>query len=466
MRLNSLDCLPLLFFGVFYFLTCYLGVVLLLWGPPSVQFLYMIYSGVEIPIYSQNEFFVLLALLHLPVVCLCIGYFLGFKAINRLVKEKIVFRDHVNDDLILCCWAGTLLLAAFSVWRGGAIDNVSAWTASYDNWVAARWMLFKTLWLGEFINLYVLLPMMTGLALLLLWQQNKKKTVLLVLVLGLIVTMLLFQKKQPLVYLIIALLPFGLKVISRGGEKKPWGRIGAGLVTSLLVAYLGLFFAPTLGLSEGPGLTLTRGDFKLPKAVASKPDQEGDLVVAAKPDQEGDLDGLHWMEFNQKNYGKIPVILEKILFASNSIIFRTSVPAMYYPLIFPGRHPYYGLDLPFDRFTTDDNLVVWSEMWPETPGGSINAPFQFSFYAQVGLAGTLALSIFIGVLLGVAWAWFRKIEAQTPVTLIVGALILLFTIYLSMESARNSAISSYGLIWGGMFLVLLVGVSRIRMPRS
>jgi hypothetical protein len=413
----------------------------------------MIYAGVDIPIYSQNEFFVLLALLHLPVVCLGIGYFLGFKAINRWVKEKIVFRDHVNDGLILFCWAGTLLLAAFSVWRGGAIDNVSAWTASYDNWVAARWMLFKTLWLVEFINLYVLLPMMTGLALLPLWQQKKKKTALLVLVLGLMVTMLLFQKKQPLAYLIIALLPFGLKVMSRGAKNKPWGRIGAGLVTGLLVAYLGLFFAPTLELSESTGLTLTRGDFKFPKVLGSKLGQEGALEESA-------LD-----QFIQ-NYGKLPVILEKILFASNSIIFRTSVPSMYYPVTFPGKYPYYELDLPFDRFTADDNLVVWSEMWPETPGGSISAPFQFSFYAQVGVAGTLALAIFLGVLLGVAWAWFRKIEAQTPVTLMVGALILLFAIYLSMDSARNSVISSYGLIWGGMFLVFLVGVSRIRMPRS
>jgi hypothetical protein len=138
---------------------------------------------------------------------------------------------------------------------------------------------------------------------------------------------------------------------------------------------------------------------------------------------------------------------------------------MYYVVTFPDQHPYYGLDLPFDRFTADDNLAVWSEMWPKTPGGSVSAPFQFSFYAQVGVAGTLALAIFLGVLLGVAWAWFRKLEAQTPVTLMVGALILLFAIFLSMESARNSVISSYGLIWGGMFLVFLVGVSRIRVPR-
>ena len=474
MRLNRLDCLPLLFFGAFYFLTCYLGVVLLLWGPPSAQFLYMIYAGVDIPIYSQNEFFVLLALLHLPVVCLGIGYFLGFKAINHWVKGKVVFRDHVNDGLILFCWAGTLLLAAFSVWRGGAIDNVSAWAASYDNWVAARWTLFKTLWLVEFINLYVLLPMMTGLVLLLLWQQNKKKTALLVLVLGLMVTMLLFQRKQPLVYLIIALLPFGLKVMSRGTKNKPWGRIGAGLVTGLLVAYLGLFFAPTLGLSEGTGLTLTRGDL-LPKVLGSKTGQKGALkqsalgqnlpkVPGSKTGQEGALKQSALDQFIQ-NYGKLPVILKQTLFASNSVIFRTSVPAMYYVVTFPDRHPYYGLDVPFDQLTADDNLAVWSEMWPKTPGGSVSAPFQFSFYAQVGVAGTLALAIFLGVLLGVTWAWFRKIEAQTPVTLMVGALILLFAIFLSMESARNSVISSYGLIWGGMFLVFLVGVSRIRAPR-
>jgi hypothetical protein len=95
------------------------------------------------------------------------------------------------------------------------------------------------------------------------------------------VTMLLFQKKQPLVYLIIALLPFGLKVMSRGAKNKPWGRIGAGLVTGLLVAYLGLFFAPILGLSEGTGLTLTRGDFKLPKVLGSKTGQEGALEESA-----------------------------------------------------------------------------------------------------------------------------------------------------------------------------------------
>lgn len=459
MSLIRIHYLPLIFFGWTYFLTCYLGTLLLLWGPTSVRQLYKIYAGVNIPGYSSSEFLTLLMLLHLPVVCLGIGYFFAFKIFNQWVKGTIEFKERINSNLILFCWAASLLLGAFSVWRGGAIDNVAAWTASYDNWVVARWMLFKTLVLVEFINLYVLLPVISGLALLTLWEV-KKKAAFLVFSLGLMVTLLLFQKKQPIAYVILVFLPFWMKTLGLGlgtrNTKMGWS--GSKAILFLIAAYAIMLFIPTLGLSNHKEDTLVRGDFILGKSVEDKSVEDKSI--------EDKTQNIVNIDLFTKKYLSLPDISKQILFMSNSVVFRTSAPAMYYPVVFPAKQHFYGLDLPFDRFTADDNLDVWKVMWPNTPGGSVSAPFQFSLYAQVGLIGTMVLSIIMGILIGFMWAWFLKIDLQTPATLMVGTLTLVFAIYLAIDSARNSIVSSYGLVWGGIFLVILVWVSRIRIRRG
>lgn len=447
--------LPLIFFGVAYFLTCYLGALLLLWGPASTRQLYKIYAGVNVPGYSSSELLTLLMLLHLPLACLGIGYLGGLKIFNHWVRSGIEFKDRISSRQILFFWAASLVLGAFSVWRGGAIDNVSAWTASYDNWIVARWMLFKTLTLVEFINLYVFLPVISGLALLTLWEQ-KKKAAFLVFSLGLMVTLLLFQKKQPIVYMILVLLPFWLKTLGVGLDAKDpaIGSGGAKVVVFLIAAYMAMLFIPTLGLSESKGDTLIRGDFDLGKLVKDESVKDESVKASAK------------LNLFKEKYLSLPDISRQLLFVANSVVFRTSAPAMYYPAVFPAKQAFYGLDLPFDRFTPDDNLAIWKEMWPNTPGGSVSAPFQFSFYAQVGLMGAMALSVIIGLLMGGVWAWFLKVNVQTPVTLMVGALTLVFSVYLAIDSARNSIVSSYGLVWGGMYLAILVWVSRIRTHRT
>ncbi|MEE9926782.1 hypothetical protein [Microvirgula aerodenitrificans] len=165
-------------------------------------------------------------------------------------------------------------------------------------------------------------------------------------------------------------------------------------------------------------------------------------------------------------YANFPDLIKKSLFAINSIVFRTSAPAVFYPVTFPGKANFYGLDLPFDHFTPDDNLLVWKVMWPKTPGGSVSAAFQFSLYAQVGLLGAIILAFFTGVLLGGSWACVLKMDGSGPISLLLATLLLIFSIFLAIDSIRNSVVSSYGLIWAGLYLMLIMAASYARIRRN
>ena len=76
-----------------------------------------------------------------------------------------------------------------------------------------------------------------------------------------------------------------------------------------------------------------------------------------------------------------------LLYSVMAPLTRTSAPAIYYSIVFPERHEFYGLDigqdiLGFGRMP-DDNRVVWDHMYPGSPGGAVSAPFQFVSYSQV-----------------------------------------------------------------------------------
>lgn len=459
MKLNWEKYIPLIFFGVVYFLTCYLGIVLLLWGPSSAQLLYKIYAGVDVPIYTRSNLITLLLLLHLPLVFFGAGYFAGMAIVKRLTKNFILISDQLTCKPIYLVWVVSITLAIYSLWRGQAFANITSWVTNYDHWVDARWKLFKVLSLFEFINLYVFLPISSGVAIFFLWEKKKKTFAGVVFFLGFIASALLFQKKQPIVFSIAVLLPFWLAKLRFKPKVNSSGKIWFGIIGILFGVYLLLFFVPTLGLLASEKPTLIRGDYFLGKATAPE-------VILGQETVPKELTPLviksEILSAFIKRYTKLPVVIQKTLFATNSVIFRTSVPAMYYPIVFPAKHPFYGMDWPFDRFTADDNLVVWDEMWPNTPGGSISTPFQFPLYAQVGMMGTLILSTISGILLGIMWAWFIEVRAHTPLALMEGAAAIIFAIYLAIDSIRNSIISSYGIFWGGIFILLVIGGSRIK----
>ena len=109
----------------------------------------------------------------------------------------------------------------------------------------------------------------------------------------------------------------------------------------------------------------------------------------------------------------------------------------------------------------NDNHVVWDHLNPKLPGGSVAAPFQFVLYSQVGLVGALLGSSIIGLLLGLSW---RAVEMGVPDAVwrsLLGTMILLFSIYLAIDSVRNSLIVSYGVLWGVAFILAMYGVTTV-----
>jgi hypothetical protein len=124
--------------------------------------------------------------------------------------------------------------------------------------------------------------------------------------------------------------------------------------------------------------------------------------------------------------------------------------------VFPRQQPFYNLDLGQDilGFGTmpDDNHVVWRVLYPTDPGVGA-APFNFVLYSQGGIAVSLIGSAVLGALIAVCWALAVASRGGINVRSLAGSLLLLFTIHLTIDSLRNTAIVSYGFVWGGLFVL-------------
>jgi len=149
---------------------------------------------------------------------------------------------------------------------------------------------------------------------------------------------------------------------------------------------------------------------------------------------------------------------------------RTSLPAMHYPIVFPERHPYYGFDFGQDILgfggMPDDNLVIWKHMYPSLLGAA-GAPYQFALYSQVGVAWALMLCFIVGIVLGVMWKIILADEISCLWRSLMGSVLILFSIYLAIDSIRGSLLSSYGLIWAWLFISLFFFLSnRLLRPKK
>lgn len=148
---------------------------------------------------------------------------------------------------------------------------------------------------------------------------------------------------------------------------------------------------------------------------------------------------------------------------------RTSLPAMHYPLVYPERHPYYGFDFGQDILgfgeMPDDNLVIWKHMYPNLPGAA-GAPYQFALYSQVGVAWALILSFMVGVMLGVMWKIILADDISRVWRSLMGSVLILFSVYLAIDSIRGSLLASYGLIWAWLFISLFFFLSNSLLRRK
>lgn len=412
---------PAIAFYATYATTCLIGATLMLVDYEPFVELFEYFSGTEVPSLQGREFWVALALLVGAPLALGIGYAVGLAVVGRgeggtppTAAPRGAFRGAATA-FALCAGIGAVSLA-----RSGAFGNIGAWS-DYGRWIDARAAGFRALTFAEFVNLYIFLPLSAAWMMLERppvggrWRGRFLMTAPAVLAVGL--SLLLFQRKAAVTTLILVVAAAAIDHTQRGGAiRRGWA---AAATATVVVVYLATVIVPVFEGARGA-------------RIEGKSVRVTNSTVAVG------------------------------LYAALSPVTRTSAPALFYPIIYPDEHRFYGLDLAQDVLgfggMPDDNLIVWQVMNPELPG-TTTAPFQFPLYSQVGPIRAIFLSGAVGLLLASAWRLALRPRWRRQWRALAGALVILFSVYIAIDSLRNSTVVSYGVFWGVVFLGAAVVLS-------
>ena len=426
---------PLFAFLAVYVATCLTGALLLLsrWDPFLSLFVY--FTGTRPPDLDRPQLVVALTLLFAPPLLLAAGYAFGL-----VVSLGRGHRGSRRREVTQKPWAlGTpswvphavfyvvATRAAIEIGRAGVVLDISSWL-NYSEWIEARASTFEQITFFGFVNVYMFLPLATAWAFLTPWGRRlgivlpDGRSFSLPLarwappVITGILSLLLFQKKTIVVSILIIVIAW---LAHSQRQRLQLRRIGAALLAAVAMGYFALVIVPVY--RQASGYAPVSGGQYVPAVVA---------------------------------------------YAALAPLTRTAGPSIYYPVVFPDEHPYYGLDLGQDVLgvgdAPDDNRVIWDRM-NRGVEGSVATPFQFALYSQVGLLPTLALSVLIGFLVALAWRMAHDPRWPRLWSALLSSLVTLLGIYLAIESPRNSILVSYGVAWG--FLFVLGAALAITMTR-
>jgi hypothetical protein len=151
---------------------------------------------------------------------------------------------------------------------------------------------------------------------------------------------------------------------------------------------------------------------------------------------------------------------------------RLAPPSLSYPALFPRVLGYFGLDLAADVVglgrMPDDNLVVYGALYGKLDKGAISVPFQYSWFSQIGLFGTLFLCVPLGVATAAAWRASLERTGSPEVRAVLGGLVVLFAVHITQDSVRGSLLNSYGVAWGALLVLAMALALRTSAatPRS
>jgi hypothetical protein len=408
-------------FLVIYFFTCLLGALLFLADYRPFISLFEHFSGTHVPSLNSTQGMVVLMLLCAAPVYLWLGFALALRIPAGALRVPALQARRRSAQLDTPSWlpiavfgvCGAVALA--SVGRAGAFSELSSWF-SYGRFISARESVFSHLHFFEFVNIYMFLPF--AAAWVLLTQRRGGFRWLVVRWLPLMFTefidLLLFQKKTAIISLLVVGFAWfffqrraGIR--SRRLARGAWGTVAVGLT---------IFFATVV------------------------------VPVYTETSQGG---------------GTLPALAA---YSVLSPLTRTSAPVLYYPIVYPRQHPFYGLDLGQDELGfpsafPNDNQVVWNAQNPHGPSGTSAAPFQFSLYSGTGLFGALVETLLIGGLMGLVW----RLATSEALPAVWGSLLAssecIFGVYLAIDSWRNDTTVSYGALWSLFFLAVTASTTYI-----
>jgi hypothetical protein len=421
---------PLLAFMLVYIVTCLVGALLMVVGYREFVRLFEYFSGTPVPRLSDRQTALDLILLLGAPLYVCLGYSLGLKVASayipgarRICKTLAHARLDTPQWLPVVAFCVLAVIGMTSIVRAGSLRGLSSWF-DYQRWVDARALTFRRMTFFEFVNIYLFVPVSAAWVVVTVKRRGIGGVVIrwspLVVTLGMDV--LLFQKKTAVVSFLIVLFAW---ILSRG-------RQNSGATIKRVVATL-------IGVSLIYTATV----------IAPVYSRSASTVCG--------VSGINCHSLA----AKIPAVVD---YSVLSPITRTSAPALYYPVIYPNKHAFYTPDFGQDivgigRFP-DDNLVVWHYLNPHIPG-STAVPFQFTLYSQGGLIVALLGSLIVGLMLALAWRFALSHALPPAWSSLVGALVMLFAVYVAIDSLRNSITVSYGVAWGLFFIACAAGAVHV-----
>jgi hypothetical protein len=392
--------------------------------------LFEYFSGTPVPHLTGRQTTLDLILLIVAPLYVCLGYSLGLKIASDHIPGARRFRTmlgHARLDTpqwfpLLAFWV-LAIIGIVSILRAGSLHGLSSWF-DYQRWVDARALTFRRMKFVEFVNIYLFVPIAAAWVVVTVQRAGIRGAMIrwspLLVTIGMDV--LLFQKKTAVVSFLIVLFAWTLSRLRRGRGKAMRRVVATMLGVSII--YTAAVVAPVYSKSS--------------QSVCGISGINCHSVAAQVP----------------------TVVVYSVL----SPLTRTSAPALYYPIIYPGKHRFYAPDLGLDmvgigRFP-DDNLVVWHYLNPKTPG-STAVPFQFTLYSQGGIIVALVGSLILGVILALAWRFALSPVLPLAWSSLVGAIVMLFAVYVSIDSLRNSTTVSYGVGWGLVFIACAAGLVHV-----
>lgn len=423
---------PMVAFLLIYLFTCLLGALLMLANYRPFVRLFEYFSGTHIPFLTTTQGLVVLVLLCVAPLCLWLGF-----ALTRRLSPRAMPRAVVNVGTS----AGTALRSApleppswvpasvfgvsgavafISIANAGALAAIPSWL-NYGHFIAARETIFSHVSFLEFVNIYMVLPLSAAWVLLTFRRAGILVLIArwLPLAFTVVIDLLLFQKKTAIISLLIVGFAWLFFQARRGVRRRSLVRGACITVVLGLITFFAAVVVPVYSRASSADVCL------------SGPDQ-------------------------CSKAGQVPALLAYSLL---SPLTRTSAPVLYYPIVFPREHRYYGLDLFQDEIGLpsafpDDNRVIWNVQNPHGPSGTSAAPFQFALYSGTGLIGTLLECFVIGGLMGLLWRLATSDLLSSIWSSLLASSECVFGVYLAIDSWRNDTTVSYGALWALFFLVV------------
>jgi len=145
-------------------------------------------------------------------------------------------------------------------------------------------------------------------------------------------------------------------------------------------------------------------------------------------------------------------------------LFRTAEVFPFYSYVYPNFEPFQGMDLILDGKSPNDNLVVFSYMYPGTVGASAGPSFLRS-YSQNGTIYACLDLMFVSlnlVLMGRIWTFVKNV---TWISSGFYALSVLFALQVTQTRIQDAFLASGGILLGSLLLFFLITGSRMLRTR-